>query len=90
MTGLRSNEQAGAVLSQLAPANRLSLPEDGWAKAWDLAARLRKKGITVSAADCLIATVATIHAATLIHCDSNFELIAEQSGMKTIDWTRLL
>ena len=59
ITGLRSNEQA-AVLSQLAPASRLSLPEDGWPKAWDLAARLRKKGITASAADCLIATVATI------------------------------
>lgn len=90
MTGLRSNEQAAAVLSQLAPVHRLSLPEDGWAKAWDLAARLRKKGITATAADCLIATIATIHGATLVHCDSDFELIAEQSGMKTINWTPLL
>jgi len=90
MTGLRSNQQASTLLDQLAPVHRLSLPQDGWAKAWDLAACLRKKGITTSAADCLITTVTTTHAATLIHCDSDFERIAGQAGMKTIDWTSLL
>ena len=90
MTGLRTTEQAKALLAQLAPVHRLSLPEDGWPKAWDLAARLRKKGITPSAADCLIATVAATHAATLIHCDFDFELIAQPAGMKTINWIALL
>ncbi len=90
MTGLRSNEQSAALLGQFAPVHRLSLPESGWPKAWDLAARLRKKGVTISAADCLIATVAAVHTATLIHCDSDFELMADQAGIDTVDWTSLL
>ena len=44
----------------------------------------------ITAAGCLIATVMTMHDATLIHCDSDFERIAGQAGMKTIGWTSLL
>ena len=42
------------------------------------------------AADCRIATIATTHNARLIHCDSDFEPIFGQAGMKTIDWTSAL
>lgn len=90
MTGLRSDDRASTLLDRFAPLYRVSLPADGWARAWDVAARLRKKGVTPSAADCLIATIATLHGATLIHCDTDFELIARHAELRTMDWTRLL
>jgi predicted nucleic acid-binding protein len=36
---------------------------------------LRRHGITVTASDCFIATVAILQQATLVHCDSDFETI---------------
>ena len=90
MTGLRTNEQFAALLAQLKPIDRLSLAKDSWENAWELAAHLRKKGMTTSAAGCLIATIAVTHTAVLIHCDSDFELIAKHSDLKTLNWIPLL
>lgn len=90
MSGLRSSENASNLLDRLTPIHRLSLPVDGWPMAWDLAARLRKKGVSASAADCLIATVASAHDATLIHCDTDFEFIAAHSRLRTMNWVGLL
>ena len=89
MVGIRSNESPANLLARLAPVHRLPLPEDGWSRAWDLAARLRKKAITPSAADCLITTIAVAHGATLIHCDTDFERIAKHTNLQTLDWTKL-
>ena len=91
MVGIRSNESPESLLKRLAPVHRLPLPEDRWPLAWDLAARLRKKAVTPSAADCIIATVAISHRVTLLHCDRDFELIAKhEKGLQTLDWTKLL
>jgi predicted nucleic acid-binding protein len=90
MTGLQSTERASSLLDRLAPVHRLTLPKDGWSHAWNLAARLRKKGVTPSAADCLIATVCVLHGATLVHCDADFERIAHHGELQTTDWTALL
>jgi predicted nucleic acid-binding protein len=89
MAGIRATETTSQVLDRLSNVHRLSFPEDGWARAWGLAARLRKKGVSPSAADCLIATVAIEHDATLIHCDTDFETIAKhEKRLRTLDWTR--
>ena len=55
-----------------------------------MAADLRKKGFTPSAADCFISTVAISHDVPLLHCDRDFERIAKHSEVKTIDWTEYL
>ena len=90
MVGIRASESPASLLNRLAPVHRLSLPEDGWSRAWDLAGKLRKKAVTPSAADCLVATVAVSHGITLLHCDADFELIAKHSDLQTLDWTKLL
>ena len=91
MVGIRTNEESANLLKRFAPIHRLSLSYEGWPKAWDLAARLRKKAISPSAADCLIATVAIAHGATLLHCDNDFELMAKhEKNLLTVDWTELL
>src|SRR5436309_15531717 len=91
MAGIRSHESSTGLLKRFAPIHRLDLPEGGWELAWDLAARLRKKSVSPSAADCLIARIALSHHATLLHCDRDFELIAKQEkDLGTLDWTRLV
>jgi predicted nucleic acid-binding protein len=87
MVGIRANERPESLLQRLAPVHRLLLSEDGWPQAWELAGKLRKKAVTPSAADCLIATVAISHGMPLLHCDSDFELIARHSDLHTLDWT---
>jgi len=91
MVGIRSHESAAGLLKRLAPIHRLTIPEDGWTRAWDLAVRLRKRAISSSAADCLIATIAISHDATLLHCDTDFEHIAKrEKALRTMDWTKFL
>ena len=90
MAGISSTENSGALLGRLAPVHRLALTDAGWNRAWSMAARLRKKGVSSSAADCLIATVAVLHDVPLIHCDSDFSRIAAHEPLKTLDWTTYL
>jgi len=44
-----------------------------WTLARELARRARSKGITVSAADLVIAACADHHRLGIIHCDSHFD-----------------
>ncbi len=87
MTGLSRSERARDLLERFAPVERISFQPDWWAKAWNLAAVLRKRGITPSAADCLIATVAMESSIPLIHCDDDFEEIRRHSKLQTLNWT---
>jgi hypothetical protein len=87
MTGLRSTERPAVVLGRFEPLERLPVTGSGWKAAWTLAGQLRRKGVSTSAADCLIATVAIGGEARLVHCDSDFELIAAHSKLKTLDWS---
>jgi predicted nucleic acid-binding protein len=64
-----------------------------WERAYDLAFSLRRKGITVPYTDILIAASALIMAATVVHADSHFDLIAHQCDIKVesfVDATRQL
>jgi hypothetical protein len=87
MVGIRTSENAESLIRRMAPLHRLPFPAAKWNEAWNLATRLRKEGISPSASDCLISIVAIAHEATLVHCDADFELIAQHSKLQTIDWT---
>ena len=87
MTGLRTNERKETLLGWLAPITRLPFDPTWWDQAWDHAARLRKQGISPTAADCFIATVAIGHSVTLIHCDAGFEAMKPTLPLQTQDWT---
>ena len=60
MTGLSSGEKASTLLAKFEGVEYLPLPDGGWRTAWNLAAQLRKQGVSPSAADCFIATVASV------------------------------
>jgi predicted nucleic acid-binding protein len=86
MTGLSRTEKPAHLLDRLSPITRLPFPDDAWPRAWDLASRLRKHGVTPTAADCFMATVAMEADVPLIHCDGDFEDIRKYSALRTIDW----
>jgi predicted nucleic acid-binding protein len=91
MVGIRSYESSASLLKRLSPIHRLPIREDGWVRAWNLAALLRKKAVSPSVPDCLIAMIAIWHGATLVHCDGDFELIAKhERDLRSVDWTHLL
>jgi hypothetical protein len=86
MTGLSRSEQGKDLLDRFSPVTRIPFQPEWWAKAWDLAAGLRKHGVSPSAADCLIATVAMESSIALIHCDEDFEAIGRHSKLETVNW----
>ena len=90
MTGLVQSEQPSNLLQWFAPVTRLPFQPNWWDIAWHAAGRLRKRGVSPSAADCLIATIAIEHGVTLIHCDRDFESMKPTIPLQTLDWTEYL
>jgi predicted nucleic acid-binding protein len=87
MTGLTKSEQPSDLLQWFAPVSKLPFLDEWWEKAWHYAGRLRKQGVSPSAADCYIATIAIEHRVALIHCDADFELMSTAIPLRTLDWT---
>ena len=90
MTGLTKAEHPEAFLRRFLPVVRLPFQAAWWDNAWQHAAQLRQHGISPSAADCFIATVALEHQVTLIHCDHDFEAMKIALPLRTLDWTKSL
>lgn len=90
MTGLPKNQEPDALLHWFAPVIRMPFDPRWWSTAWNHAARLRKRGVSPSAADCLIATIAMEHRLTLLHCDGDFEAMRPTLPLHTMDWTEHL
>jgi len=53
-----------------------------WEKSYDLAFKLRRKGITVPYTDILIAACALEIGATVVHADAHFDLMAAHISLK--------
>lgn len=90
MTGLTKSERPSSFLQWFTPVPRIPFHQNWWDTAWDSAGRLRKYGVSPSAADCLIATIAIEHHVTLIHCDADFEAMKPILPLQTLDWTEYL
>ena len=90
MPGLSRSEDAKGLLERFSPVTLIPFRQEWWAKAWDLAADLRKHGVTPSAADCLIATLALESSVAVIHCDQGFEAARRHSKLQTQDWSTIV
>lgn len=53
-----------------------------WEKSYDLAFKLRRKGITVPYTDILIAACALKTGSTVVHADAHFDLMAGHISLK--------
>ena len=80
--GTRTAEEKETIKTLIRGIHWLSLSDDHWTKAAEMAFALRRKGVTSSAIDTLIAILAIDYRCTLLHKDSHFELIARNSLLK--------
>jgi predicted nucleic acid-binding protein len=89
MTGLRKGDSKPGLLRWFEPISRLPGPSDAaeWEQVWEHAALLRRRGISITAAACLIASIAVRHGVALAHCDRDFEAMRSVLPLETLDWT---
>jgi hypothetical protein len=80
--GTRTVEEKETIKRLFRGIHWLSVTDDHWHKSAEMAFDLRRKGITSSAIDTLIATLAIEYRCSLLHKDSHFELIARNSPLK--------
>jgi hypothetical protein len=80
--GTRTVEEKETIKRLLRGIHWLSVTDDNWQKTAEMAFDLRRKGITSSAIDTLIATLAIEYHCILLHKDSHFELIAQNSSLR--------
>ena len=80
--GTRSTEEKETLKTLMRGIHWLSVSDDHWHKAAEMAFALRRKGVTSSAIDTLIAILAIEYRCILLHRDSHFELIARNSSLK--------
>jgi predicted nucleic acid-binding protein len=79
--GTRNEEEKGKVEGYVKGLHWLPVTDDHWHQSADFAFRLRRKGITSSAFDVLIATLAMDYQCSLLHKDSDFEQISRHSSL---------
>jgi len=75
--GTRSDQDLQAISSLLKTTQILQSSLETWIQAGSLAARLRKKGLTIALIDCLVAATAVEHHVALLTYDRHFRLIAK-------------
>jgi predicted nucleic acid-binding protein len=80
--GTRTVEEKETIKRLLRGIHWLSVSDDHWHKAAEMAFDMRRKGITTSAIDTLIATLAIEYRCILLHKDSHYELIARNSSLR--------
>lgn len=82
LQGTRTTEEKETVGALVRGIRWLSVSDDHWHKAAEMAFALRRKGITSSAIDTLIAVLAIDYQCILLHKDSHFDLIARHSSLR--------
>ena len=80
--GTRTAEGKETIKTLIRGIHWLSVSDDHWHKAAEMAFALRRKGVTSSAIDTLIAVLAIDYGCLLLHKDSHFDLIARNSSLK--------
>jgi predicted nucleic acid-binding protein len=77
-----TDAEANLLTQYFGAIPQLSTPADLWSRASDLGRECRRNGISVGAIDLLIAQVALHHGAELVTFDSDFQRIAQVSGLQ--------
>jgi len=80
--GCRSQREKAKISRCIKGLHWLPVTDDSWYKAADLAFHLRRKGVTTSVVDTLIAAVAIENNCFIIHKDSDYSLIARHTALK--------
>ena len=82
LQGTRTVEEKETMKRLMRGIRWLQVTDEHWRKAAEMAFDLRRNGITSSAIDTLIATLAIEYDFKLLHKDSHFDLISQNSPLK--------
>ncbi|HBR16716.1 MAG TPA: hypothetical protein DD725_03765 [Deltaproteobacteria bacterium] len=85
--GTRNEKEKEDMQSLIKGLRWLAVTDEHWQKAADLAFSMRRKGITTSAIDTIIATLAIEYNCLLLHRDSDYEMIARHSYLRCYPYT---
>ncbi len=80
LQGCRSTKERRTLQSQLDGLHWLVTEDHHWFQAGEMANDLRQKGITASAIDALIATLAQAYRCQLMHLDQDYQYIAKHTN----------
>ncbi len=80
--GCRTPDETSQVRTNLAGLRDLQILRATWNRAASLGFELRRKGVTASVPDLLIATSAIEYDAVLLHADGDFDDIARHSDLR--------
>jgi len=84
--GVRTAEEKENIKKWIKALHWLPVTDTLWYNAAEMSFALRRKGVTTSAIDTLIAAVAIKYDCSLLHRDSHFDLIARHSELKCYSW----
>jgi len=90
LSGMRTVAEWDDVAAELGSLRQLHTRPGTWLQAARLGSSLRRRGLTLSNADILIAAVAIENDATLVHADAHFERIAQHSELRTESYVEYL
>jgi len=80
--GCRTEAEKEKLKEVLGGICQLSITDDLWHFAAEMAFALRRKGVTVSAIDAIIASTAIRYNTPLLHKDGDFDLISKYTTLK--------
>jgi hypothetical protein len=85
LSGSKSEQELEAFRQELEALIYFPFAEALWIKAAVLYSALRKKGVTVPTIDALIATIAIENGTGVVHADTHFDLISQQTRLKSVN-----
>ena len=80
--GTKTETDFQRLKGRLDALDSVDLDTSLWEKSYDLAFKLRRKGITVPYTDILIAACALKIGSTVVHADAHFDLMAGHISLK--------
>src|SRR5574340_65510 len=84
LQGCRNKNEFIAMNTRLNALETLLISDDAWVLAYTTGYDLRRKGITVSTVDIIIAAVAKTYNCGILHHDKHFRPIAKQLNINAV------
>lgn len=80
--GARTENEKEIIKSKIKGLHWLKITDEYWHKTAELSFSLRRKGVTVSAFDSLISTIAIEYNCSILHKDTDFDIIAKHTALR--------
>ena len=86
LQGCRNRNEYEAMHSRLNALETIPVDDAVWGLAYTTGYDLRRKGITVSTVDIIIAAAAKVHGCGLLHHDKHFRPLAKHLHLNAVDY----